>query len=41
MGPFYLRRLRRRPWRPLCVLLLCAAFPLLRELSDALLLLLA
>lgn len=26
MGPFYLRRLRRRPWRPLCALLLCAAF---------------
>lgn len=35
MGPFYLRRLRRRPWRPLCVLLLCAAFAaLLCRLSE-------
>ena len=26
MGPFYIRRLKRRPWRALCALLLCAAF---------------
>ena len=26
MGPFYIRRLKRRPWRALCAVLLCAAF---------------